>query len=633
MTDAAATEPLAAHFPAARHEDWLKLVDKTLKGGDFEKRLVARTLDGLRIEPLYTRAEALAGADAAVPGAAPFTRGTQATNGRTGWDIRTFTSAADPAEANRAILEDLEGGATSIALHIATPGGSGLGADAATLARALDGVLLDMCGVALVAGERAQEAATALIAQWEARGITPAARRGHLNADPLGTMAIMGGLTGPLDAALARATSLIDATAAMPGVTALLADGNAYHSAGASEAQELAAMLATLVAYLRAAEAAGHAPQVALPKIAVSLTADTEQFLTIAKLRAARRLVWRGGGAGRAGDSARAVHLSAVTAWRMMARRDPFTNMLRTTIACAAAAMGGADAITVLPYTYALGKPDRFARRLARNTQLVLQEESSLGRVADPAGGSWYAERLTDDLATKAWELFQQIEAQGGMAVALKAGFVQDQIAKTAAARAKAIATGRQELTGVSAFPLLGDDGVKVEPWDKGERPAAKALDVPPLALHRLAEPFERLRDAADAFTARSGHPPRVFMASLGAIVDHNVRTTWVKNYLAAGGIEALVSDGYADGAAAAEAFEASGARIACIASSDARYTDLAEAAAAALKGAGASHVLMAGRPGDNEAAWRAAGVDAFLHAGADAIAALSALHAEIGVG
>jgi methylmalonyl-CoA mutase len=370
-----------------------------------------------------------------------------------------------------------------------------------------------------------------------------------------------------------------------------------------------------------------------LPKIAVGLAADTDQFLTIAKLRAARRLVWRIGEAVGAGSAAGRVHTTAVTAWRMMAKRDPWTNMLRTTIACAAAAMGGADAIVVLPYTYALGKPDRFARRIARNTQLVLQEESSLGRVADPAGGSWYVERLTDDLSHKAWALFQEIEAKGGMAAALGSGFVQGEIAKAAEVREKAVATGRQELTGVSAFPLLADDGVEVEPWDAAVPSPAKVFEVPALAMRRLAEPFERLRDAADAHAARTGRPPQVFVASLGAIVDHNVRTTWIKNYLAAGGIAALVCDGYASAAEAAAAFSASGAAIACIASSDALYAELAEETAAKLKGAGAAHVLMAGRAGDKEARYRDAGVDGFLHAGTDAISVLRALHAQLGIG
>jgi methylmalonyl-CoA mutase len=315
----------------------------------------------------------------------------------------------------------------------------------------------------------------------------------------------------------------------------------------------------------------------------------------------------------------------------MMAKRDPWTNMLRTTAACAAAAFGGADAVTVLPYSWALGMPDRFARRIARNTQLVLQEESQLGRVADPIGGSWYVEKLTDELATRAWTIFQDLEAEGGIIAALSSGGLQDDIAKIAEMRAKNVATGRVELTGVSVFPFLGDDGVKITPFPPAA--AAPQAGVRALAPHRLGEAFEKLRDAGDAFLAKTGKRKRVFMANLGEIAEHNRRSQWMWNFLATGGIEGLTSDGYKSAAEATEAFKASGAKIACICSSDEVYALQAEAAAKALKAAGAARVLLAGRPGEAEAALRAAGVDGFLYAGQDAIATLEDLHKSLAQG
>ncbi len=622
---------LAEVFEPPSRDQWTKLVEKVLKGADFEKRLVSKTADGLRIEPLYTPADALPVAADAIPGAAPFLRGTGTDKVARGWDIRQFHSSDDPKDINTAVFEDLAGGTTSVALHIAAPGTSGLALKDGALAKALDGVMLDICSVALVAGENAPNAATALAAVWENAGIAPDKRHGHYNADPLGTLATTGSLTKPRDAALADAATLAKNVQNAPGITALLADGNPYHCAGATEAQELAAMLATFVAYLRAAESQGLEPKDAIPKIAVALAADDDQFLTIAKLRAARQLVWRVAEACGAGDAAGQVHFSAVTSWRMMAKRDAWTNILRTTIACAGAALGGADAIVVLPFTYALGKPDAFARRVARNVQMVCQEESNLGRVVDPAGGSWYVEKLTAGLAQKAWALFQEIEAKGGMAAALETGFVQEEIAKAAAARAKDIATIRTQLTGVSAFPLLGDDGINAEPWPPAApAPATAATSVRPLKMARLAEPFEALRDAADAHAAKTGKPLTIFLASIGQVIDHNIRSTWIKNYLAAGGIAAAMTDGYPDAAAAAAAFKESGANAACICSSDALYTEHAEATAKALKAAGAKLVLMAGRPGDNQKALTAAGVDRFLYAGADAVATLGELQATL---
>lgn len=620
---------LAAGFEPATHEAWLALVQRVLKGSDFEARLVSRTLDGIRIAPLYTRADALPGTASAQPGVAPYVRGTSEPGSTTGWDIRQFHSEIDPKAANAAILEDLQGGATSIALHIASPGTSGLQLSAETLRVALEGVRLEACPVALIAGERTAEAAAALESLWAERGISDVERRGHFNADPLGMLAQAGQLTEPLAQNVERAVSLAIKAEPWPGVTALIADGNPYNAAGASEAQELAAMLSTLVAYLRAAEGAGLPPERALPKIAVALGVDADQFLSIAKLRVARRLIWRVAEACGAGSAMARVHLTAVSAWRMMARRDPWTNIMRTTIACVAAAFGGAQSILLLPFTFALGKTDPFARRVTRNIQIVLQEESSLGRVADPAGGSWYVEKLTDDLAVKAWDLFQQIEAKGGIAAALTSGALQDQIAAAAERRRQQIATGRLELTGVSAFPLLGDDGVTVEPWAQQTmlRASDPAIKVKHLAQARLAEPFERLRDAADADAQAKGQRARVFVASLGDVADYGTRSTWVRNFLASGGVEAILSESLTSSGNAGAAFAASGAEVACIASSDQVYAELGEATAQALKSAGASSVFLAGRPGAQEAALRAAGVDGFWFTGQDRVAALQELH------
>jgi methylmalonyl-CoA mutase len=613
----------AQDFPAANLDEWHALVEKALKGADFEKRLVARTADGLKINPLYSRADALQSTVNELPGAPPFTRGQKPVRDGLGWDIRTFHSETDPKAANAAILEDLEGGVSSIALHV---GPTALPATPEAFAAALDGVLLDVCPIALVADTHAFDAALSLRTLWEAKKIPANERKASFGADPLSTLAVSGRLDEAPGTALARAVALIKLAEGSPGVTAMTADGVCCHNAGASEAQELAFMLSALVSYLRAAEQGGIAPAKALPKINVALAADIDEFSTIAKLRAARHLIWRIADACGAGPAASAVTLNCPTSYRIMARRDPWTNILRTTIACAGAALGGADAIVVLPFTFALGKPDAFARRVARNIQIVCQEESHLGRVNDPAGGSWYVENLTNEMAKKAWEIFQDIEARGGLLACLQSGFIQETIAKTAEARAKSIATIRQELTGVNAFPLLGDDGVHTDPWPAAPAPTGNpAVEVAPLKPHRLGEAFEALRDAADAHGGLN-----VFLASLGEISDHNVRTTWTKNYLAAGGITALVSDGYKTAETAAEAFAKSGAAAACICSSDAVNASLAEPTARALKAVGAKFVLMAGRPGESEAALKSAGVDQFLFAGVDAVATLKGLQEKL---
>ena len=613
---------LVAEFEPATREAWLALVAKVLKGTDFDKRLVSRPAEGLFVQPLYTRADA--GAGTAAVGRYGWYPG--------GWDVRQRHAEPSPETASKAILEDLEGGATSILLQIQAPGQAGLSYSTAALDTALRGVNLKGVAIALDARENTLDAAGSLLELWRAAGLNENERRGTFDYDPFGVLAKTGTLYYPAGRSCEIAAKLAVDCRSMSHVTALLADGRPYHEAGASEAQELGAMLATLVAYLRACEAAGLRPRMALGKIALALAADADLFLTIAKLRAARRIVARVAEASGAGSTAASIHLSASTSERMMARRDPWVNLLRTTVACAGAAFGGAEAITVLPFTWALGKPDAFARRIARNTHLVLQEESAAARVIDPAHGSWYVERLTDDLAKAAWAQFQAIEVQGGMARALETGFIQGEVARVAEARAKDIAHGRIELTGVSAFPRLGDDGVTVEPHPSFDPVVNGGTAVAPLAPRRLAAPFEALRDAADAHAARTGKPPRLFLACLGDLAVHSARATWMRNYLAAGGIAAVASAPLHASADAGAAFAASGASVACLCSSDQVYAELAEAAAGALKQAGATQVLVAGRPKEQETTLKAAGVDAFIFAGNDAVAALAELHRALGV-
>jgi methylmalonyl-CoA mutase len=625
--------PLAADFEAATRDQWLALVDKAIKGADFEKKLVTRTADGIRIEPIYVRETSVPALQAAVPGHAPFARGAGSAVQGLGWEIRQRVRAGDPAGANREILSELDGGSNGIVLEIEAPGQTGCRiTSAADMAAALAGMRLDLAPVELRAGLGAADAAAQLVSALPELGIAPKSAQVFLGLDPIGSLARWGTLPSPVQQALVETIALArEAHDEVPLARTVKVDATIHHEAGATEAFELAALGATLIAYLRMFEAAGVGPADALAQISFAVSSDTDLFATVAKLRAARRLVWRIADASGAGDAASKLHLSAHASFRMMARRDPWTNMLRSTLACAGAVLGGANAITVLPFTAALGEPDDIARRMARNIQIVLQEESWLGRVIDPMGGSWYIEALTDEMAKTAWTLLQEIEGKGGIIAALDQGFVQDKIAADAAARAKAIATGRQELTGVSAFPLLGDDGVKVKPARKA--PAVRGQEmVRPLVPHRLAEPFEALRDAADARAQKAGQELRVFLASLGAVIEHTQRSTWIKNYLAAGGIAALTSDGYASAEEAAKAFQASGATAACICSSDAQYAEHAEATARALKAAGAKLVLMAGRPGEREAALKAAGVDQFLFAGADAVATLKGLQEKLGI-
>ncbi|MFC8987936.1 methylmalonyl-CoA mutase family protein [Streptomyces sp. NPDC057115] len=592
---------LAAEFPDATHEQWQHLVAGVLRrtgretpDDEAEDALSTLLEDGLRVRPLYTRRDAAP--DPGLPGFPPFVRGGRAEGSRVGgWDVRQRHTVADPAS----VLADLENGVTSLWLAVGEPSGLPLGA----LGHALDGVLLDLAPVVLEAGSAFEPTARELLALHEERGVAADAVRGNLGADPLGHEARTG---SAFDTAPVTETALRCAER-HPGLRVLTVDALPYHEAGGSAAQELGCSLATGVAYVRDLTAAGLSTAQALAQLEFRYAATADQFLTVAKLRAARRLWARVAevcGEPRAGGQLQ----HAVTSPVMMTRRDPWVNMLRTTVATLAAGVGGADSVTVLPFDHALGLPDAFARRIARNTSTILIEEAHLSKVIDPAGGSWYVERLTDELAHAAWEFFQDIEKAGGQAAALRSGTVGERLAGTWAVRSAKLAKRREPVTGVSEFPHLA------------EKPVVRAsVPEPPgggLPRVRRDEAFEALRARSDAHLAATGARPRIHLTALGPAAAHTARLTFAANLFQAGGIEPVTEGGFAD----------SGAREVCLCSSDALYEEQAATAAAALREAGAEHVFLAGRP----AAYP--GVDSYVFAGCDAVAVLSAALDRMGV-
>jgi methylmalonyl-CoA mutase len=625
MTDA--DLKLASEFPTPTRDDWMKLVETVLKGAPFDKKLVSTTADGIRIEPVYPRRDdraALAGRLAGAP-----------------WRVTQRVDHPDPATANAQALEDLENGATGLTLVFAGAIGArgfGLPPTAEAISAALASVVLDAVALDFDLGPDATDVPGAFAELVEQLGIEPAKLDVRFGLDPLGAAAVRGGLPKAWDK-LAPEFAAEVAALAKAGFRGpfAVADGRPVHDAGGSEAQELAFVLAAGVAYLRALEAGGIALEDARRFISARLVADADQFLTMAKFRALRRLWARVEAA--CGLTPAPLRIAGETAWRMMTRRDPWVNLLRGTVATFAAGTGGADDLTVLPFTAALGLPDPFARRMARNTQVVLLEESHLDKVADPAAGAGGIEALTDELIAHAWTLFQEIEAAGGLAKALESGLIQQKVGLSRAQHAKAVARRKEPITGVSEFPLIAEAAVAVLDV-KPAMPAGGALEVAfaPLQPGRLAEPFEALRDASDAALAKTGTRPKLFLANLGPIAAFTARATFAKNFFEAGGIETISNDGFtADGktdiAALVAAFQASGAPVACICSSDAIYAEEAATAAAALKAAGAKHLWLAGKLAPElEAPVKEAGVAGFISLGADVLAVLGEAHKVIGV-
>ncbi|MER6654894.1 methylmalonyl-CoA mutase small subunit [Streptomyces sp. NPDC000971] len=606
----------AAEFTDPSHDQWQSLVEgvlrrsgKDVEGAAAEEALSTSIEDGLTVRPLYTSADA--SPDPGLPGFAPFTRGSRAAGNTTdGWDVRQRHELADPVRLNEALLGDLENGVTSLWLAVGGPGG----VPVQGLARALEGVHLDLAPLVLDAGADPGPAARELLGLYEARGLAKEAARGSLGVDPLGQAARTGAepeLGTAVDWALLCAR-------AYPGLRALAVDALPYHDAGGSAAEELALSLATGVAYLRELTAAGLSVEEACAQLEFRYAATADQFLTIAKLRAARRLWARVAEVCGAPDAG-AQRQHAVTSSVMMTRRDPWVNMLRTTLACLGAGVGGAESVTVLPFDHALGLPDAFARRIARNTSTILMEESHLARVTDPAGGSWYVERLTDELASSAWAFFQEIERAGGQAGALRSGMVQERLAATWAARSKDLARRKEPVTGVSEFPALDE-----RPVERETAPAGPARGGLPTV--RRDEAFETLRARSDAHLAATGSRPKVFLAALGPASVHTARASFAANLFLSGGIQPVHEPVSVDASTAAAAFAASGAGIACLCSTEALYAEQADDVAAALRAAGAEQVFLAGRPAEY------AGADVHVFAGCDVVAVLSSELDRMGV-
>lgn len=519
--------------------------------------LARSTVEGLTVPALGT-AERAAGL--ALPVALP-------DHSAAGWDVRAAVFEGDPAAASAAALADLENGATSLWL---TVGGSGVAPG--DLAAALSGVHLNMAPVVVgaAAGVTGLQAATAL-AEVISASPDGAAAGTNLGADPIGRLARSGQTPDPSDVADRISDVLSPATEL--GVRGFVADGTAAHDRGAGEAAELAYAVAAGVEYLRTFEAAGLDIDAALRLLDLRLAVTDDQFTSIAKLRAARVLWARVGQLSGASSPVAAIH--AVTSLPMITRYDPWVNLLRTTVAAFAAGVGGADAVTVLPFDIRLGVPDAFGRRMARNISTLLIEESHVAAVADPAAGAYAVEMLTHEFAEAAWAQFRSIEQAGGVLAALGDGSLRAGWADTAKRRRAQIATRRRPLTGLSEFPNLAETLPAREPW-----PVAPDVDA-------WGAEFEEMRDEPPADT--------VFLATLGSVPDHQPRAGFVTNLLAAGGVAVRSAGATQTVEDVLAAY--TGERVVVLAGTDTAYAERGAGVIAALRGGGADTVVLAGKP------------------------------------
>ena len=577
-----------------------------------ERLLDSPTYEGFPIRALYTSLDALP--EPPLPGDWPFVRGGDALRDvKSGWKVaEAFPVAGQKAvtDGNGAVLVALTEGVSALVLRVGAPDGVA----PAELDRLLEGVFLDLVPVVLDAGSEFDAAAGAVLPLVTDMDDDQRARLSiDLGADPL-TAAFSERSAANIADVVATAAKV---TSYAGGVRAITVDGPALHNLGASASWELAGAVAAGVAYLRLLGDAGLSVPDSLRQISFRLAADDDQFMTVAKFRVLRRL-W-GRVAEVAGEpDAGAARVHAVTSMPMMAQRDPWVNMLRTTVAAFGAGVGGADTVLVQPFDAAIpgglpGTAAGFARRIARNTQLLLLEESHLGRVLDPAGGSWFVEDLTEQLAEEAWEHFQQIEAHGGFAEARD--FVAGQIAEVRDRRTDDINHRRTALTGVNEYPNL----------DEAPLPHRDSSTT----VQRYAAGFEALRDRSDAHLEKTGSRPKVLLLPLGPLAEHNIRATFAANLLASGGIE-TVNPGAVEAAGVADAVSAAGAQgVVVLCGTDARYGTEAAGVVEAARKAGVSHVLLAGP--ERAVADADPKPDDYLTAKIDAVDALSDLLTRLG--
>ena len=566
-----------------------------------ERLLDSETYEGFPVRALYTGHPARP--EAALPGDWPFIRGADPNRDvLAGWKVvEEFPPAAG---SNTEILTALVDGVSALLLRVGSDGIA-----PADLGRALEGVYLELAPIILDAGAEFRAAADAMLMLVGGAGAKLSV---DLGADPLTAP-----LSGRPAAQTADVLAVADAVGAADGVRTITVDGPAFHDRGANAGWEIAGVVAAGAEYLRLMTGAGFGSENALRQISFRLVADDDQFLTIAKFRAARQL-W-----GRVAEvlghpDAGAATLHAVTSRAMMTQRDPWVNMLRTTVAAFGAGVGGADTVQVLPFDDAIPgglptvSPD-FARRIARNTQLLLLEESHIGRVIDPAGGSWYVEELTETLAAQAWINFQDIESHGGFRAAID--HIAEQIDRVREQRAADIAHRRNAITGINEFPNLAE---------------APLPQTDSSTVSRYAADFEALRNRSDRYLERRGARPRVLLLPLGPLAENNIRASFATNLLASGGIEA-VNPGTVETDRVAEAVRDAGTPIAVICGTDARYGAEVTAVVPAARAAGCELIYLAGPEKAVADVAADARPDGYLTAKVDAVEELSTLLTRLG--
>ena len=618
-------------FPIASYDDWKAEATAALKGGDFSKRLTTKTYEGITLQPLYTKEniDALSSLDT-FPGYRDFLRGTQVSGYiKKPWEIAQSVQASSTSEANELIKHELKKGATAINLRL---GCGGLqvdtSADVKTLLKDInlsDAKLQVHCGASAINMLKLFDAAKTCFKN----------AGGCIGADPVGTLAADGCLTDSLENLYKdMADSVKFAAVKSPALRTVLVDGNVYANGGADSVTEVACCMATAAAYIEAMIKNGLDADIAAKSIRFSFSLGANFFMEIAKLRAARVVFAQIVSAFGGGEEAQKLDVFARTSSFTKTVYDPYVNVLRSTTEAFAGVLGGIDAMEVAPLDEPYGESTELSRRIARNIQIMFQNEFNLLQPMDPAGGSWYVETLTSEIAQSVWSAFQKIDAKGGIVASLKSGDVQQGIAKTLADRFGKLANRSDRAVGTNMYANVLEKRLERKPIERAKCACTPVVSVEPILPHRWTEQFEELRGATERYTAQTGKTLKVFLANMGPLSQHKARADFSCGFFEVANFEMLRNDGFMTVDEAASAAVSSGAEAAVICSTDDTYPELVPPLAAAIKAAAPKMmVLLAGAPApEYKQSYLDAGVDEFIHVRANCYEVLKKIQSVRGI-
>lgn len=684
---------LFSEFKPSTYEEWKEESIKLLKGAPFEKKMYTNTPEGIVLKPIYNKEDV--DFEISLPGYGDYLRGTSPEGNKgTPWKISQELCAATPEDFNALALDALNKGQTSLEIVLDCPSANGIDADKSEAGKvgckglsistakdfdaALRGIETDCVDINIHTESKAADIVAALFASQKGKKLS-----GGIYFDPVGTLAKKGKISRKLECMFDEMFALADyCSKNMQSFGVVGIDTMPYSSAGASAVEELGAAMATAATYLREMLARGMDIDAVAPLVRFRFSLGSNFFMEIAKLRAARvlwaKIVESFGG----NEESRKIRVNARTALYNKTVHDPYVNMLRTATEAFSGVIGGCDSMTVAHFDEVSRKADEFSARIARNQQVILQEECNLTDVIDPAGGSYYVEVLTKELAGKAWEFFVKIESEGGIVKALEAGSVQDAVAKTDAAKKKLIDTRRASVVGTNNYANLGEQLLEkpeckcaevfaarsakvvadrvdvavesakgadlivklIEAADKGAGISALSsaicscegaeTSVKALNIHRAVEHFEALRKASADYKAKNGHGPKLFLATMGPLIQHKIRADFIRGFFEVGGFEVIYPNGFQSAEEAAKAFAESGAKYSVICSTDDTYPELVPAVTKAIKAAKADAVvLLAGIPSpDYEASYKEAGLDGSVNIKSNNYETLKSMLADLGV-